>query len=230
MADKLDDLYINLGIRDDGVNQFLDKLNNELKRVDNNLDKLDALNKLAAKQAIRDFKDIPAAIQESMGKLRSEADKLTRDIQSGMSRGLDTSKLEESLNRLKAQAQDVDKFFMDKLKSGINLKKLDRGDISNVLMSPSKSFIADAKRAHTEFTNENKKIISEQDKAIKKMKENLISLDTEIQRIGDRKRDAGQYGITDISDLEKANQLLRDQKTLIENILNIQGEGDERPV
>ena len=161
MADKLDDLYINLGIRDDGVNQFLDKLNNELKRVDNNLDKLDALNKLAAKQAIRDFKDIPAAIQESMGKLRSEADKLTRDIQSGMSRGLDTSKLEESLNRLKAQAQDVDKFFRDKLKSGINLEKLDGGDISNVLMSPSKSFIVDAKRAHTEFTNENKKIISE---------------------------------------------------------------------
>lgn len=225
MADKLDDLYINLGIRDDGVNQFLDKLNNELKRVDNNLDKLDALNKLAAKQAIRDFKDIPAAIQESMGKLRSEADKLTRDIQSGMSRGLDTSKLEESLNRLKAQAQDVDKFFRDKLKSGINLDKLDRGDISNVLMSPSKSFIADAKRTHTEFVNENKKIISEQDKAIKKMKENLISLDTEIQRIGDRKRDAGQYGITDVSGLEKANQLLRDQKTLIENILNIQGPG-----
>lgn len=223
MADKLDDLYINLGIRDDGVNQFLDKLNSELKRVDNNLEKLDALNRLAAKQAIRNFKDIPPAIQESMGKLRSEADKLTKDIQSGISRGLDTSKLEEGLNRLKAQAQEADKFFRDRLKNGINITKLDSGDISNVLMSPSKSFIADARRLHKEFSDENKKTISEQDKAIKKMKDNLVSLDENIQRIGDRKRNAGLYGITDVSGLERANQLLRDQKTLIENILNIQG-------
>lgn len=223
MADKIDDLYISLGIRDDGVTQFLNKLNGALKEAGTNLDKLDALNRLSAKQTIRDFKDIPAAIQESMGKLRSEADKLAKDIQSGMGRGLDTSKLEESLNRLKTQAQEADKFFRDRLKNGIDLKKLDKADISNVLMSPSKSFIADAKRAHTEFVNENKKIISEQDKAIKKMKDNLVSLDTEIQRIGDRKRNAGMYGITDVSGLEKANQLLRDQKTLIENILNIQG-------
>ncbi len=223
MADKLDDLYINLGIRDDGVTQFLDKLNQKLKTAGQQLNSLPALGRYAAKKAIQDLKDIPAAIQESMGKLRSEADKLARDIQSGMARGLDTSKLEDSLNRLKAQAQEADKFFRNKLRGGIDIGKLDKADISNILMSPSKSFIADAKRAHTEFANENKKIISEQDKAIKKMKDNLVSLDEDIQRIGDRKRNAGLYGITDVSGLERANQLLRDQKTLIENILNIQG-------
>lgn len=223
MAEKLDDLYINLGIRDDGINKFLESMKRSLEAAEKSLKNTNAVARVYQETMLKATRKVPSDIIDSMGKLRIEANKLTKDIQDGMSRGLDTSKLQEQLDRLKSQAAEADNFFRNMLKSGINLDKIRQTDINDLLVTPTKSFVKSAKKAHSDFIAENKKTVSEQDAALKRLKKNLLDVDKALYSVNDKMSISKAFNITDLSQLERSKALLQDQKKAIEDILNLTG-------
>ena len=223
MAEKLDDLYINLGIRDDGINKFLESMKRSLEAAEKSLKNTDAVARVLQETMLKATRKVPSDIIDSMGKLRTEANKLTKDIQDGMSRGLDTSKLQEQLDRLKSQAAEADNFFRNMLKSGISLDKIRQTDINDLLVTPTKSFVKSAKKAHSDFIAENKKTVSEQDAALKRLKKNLLDVDKALYSVNDKMSISKAFNITDLSQLERSKALLQDQKKAIEDILSLTG-------
>lgn len=223
MAEKLDDLYINLGIRDDGINKFLESMKRSLEAAEKRLKNANAVVRFTQETMLKATRKVPSDIIDSMGKLRTEANKLTKDIQDGMSRGLDTSKLQEQLDRLKSQAAEADSFFRNMLKSGISLDNIRQTDINDLLVTPTKSFVKSAKKAHSDFIAESKKTVSEQDAALKRLKKNLLDVDKALYSVNDKMSISKAFNITDLSQLERSKALLQDQKKAIEDILNLTG-------